>query len=370
LRNNEKTESLRAQDPLVSVVIPACNASRTLPDTLISARVQSFPALEIIVVDDGSADDTAEIVAAAARDDCRVSLHRQDRSGVAAARNRGVACARGRWIAPMDADDQWAPEKIEKQVAQFEAGRRELGLVYTWTRVVDEEGRLLRDLQVSRRGDVFVPLLLHNIVGHGSGPLLARNCLEKVGLYDTGFFNAGAQGCEDWDLYLRIARSHHFELVPEPLVRYRKARRAMSAHHETMERSYRRMWAKLVRDVPGISKTLVRWAHSVFYDALAVQAREDGTYRYGFRCAVRSWLLNPVRFRELRTYRLAWGLLRRCPPRASAGSVATPVCTGGTGTADRPSLYLRREAEILAQAEAWWAAQRGRFAESSAVLTR
>src|SRR3981081_1852732 len=102
--------------PLVSVLIPAFNAEETVADTLRSVRAQSYRNLEIIVVDDGSRDNTARIVSQFESEDSRIRLIEQANSGVAAARNAAPAASSGSLIAPLDADDLWHPQKIELQV--------------------------------------------------------------------------------------------------------------------------------------------------------------------------------------------------------------------------------------------------------------
>ncbi|MDF2765542.1 MAG: glycosyltransferase family 2 protein, partial [Rhodospirillales bacterium] len=129
--------------PLVSVVIPAFNAERFLARTLDSVSRQTYSALEIIVVDDGSLDGTAGIVRQQAALDPRVRLIRQENAGVAAARNRGIAESDGCFVAPLDADDLWHPQKIELQLRRFEE-RPSAGLVYCWSIGIDEEDRVMR----------------------------------------------------------------------------------------------------------------------------------------------------------------------------------------------------------------------------------
>ena len=100
---------------LISVVVPVYNAQRTLDETLLSIRSQSYRNIEVLVIDDGSIDISAAIAARHARIDGRIRLIRQANAGVAAARNRGIAEAKGDLIAPIDADDLWTAEKLEKQ---------------------------------------------------------------------------------------------------------------------------------------------------------------------------------------------------------------------------------------------------------------
>src|ERR1051325_8284367 len=101
--------------PLVSIIVPVCNGESSIGDALASALGQSYQNVEVIVVDDGSRDRTGEIVESIARRDGRVRLVTQDNRGVAAARNRALADATGELVAPLDADDLWDPQKIERQ---------------------------------------------------------------------------------------------------------------------------------------------------------------------------------------------------------------------------------------------------------------
>jgi glycosyltransferase involved in cell wall biosynthesis len=127
---------------LVTVVIPAYNAEATIDETLQSVRAQTYPSLEIVVVDDGSTDSTAQIVERHAVADARVLLIRQPNQGVAAARNAAIAAGRGQFIAPIDADDVWHPSKIEKQLAAMRDGGSKVGLVYTWSALLDQQSRV------------------------------------------------------------------------------------------------------------------------------------------------------------------------------------------------------------------------------------
>src|SRR5689334_6839377 len=120
-------------DSVVGVVIPAYNAAATLDETLCSVRAQTYLTLEIIVVDDGSRDATPEIALRHAAGDRRVRLIRQANAGVAAARNRGIEETRADLVAPIDADDLWAPTKIARQMEVLRRASPETALVYTWS---------------------------------------------------------------------------------------------------------------------------------------------------------------------------------------------------------------------------------------------
>ena len=126
---------------LVSVVVPVYNGAATLDETLSSVRGQTWKALEIIVVDDGSTDRSVDIAAEHVRQDSRVQIVKQANAGVAAARNLGIALARSQYIAPVDADDLWAPDKIELQMAEIQEAGETMGLVYTWFIIIDDKSR-------------------------------------------------------------------------------------------------------------------------------------------------------------------------------------------------------------------------------------
>lgn len=224
---------------LVSVVIPAYNAEATIDDTLRSVRSQTHRHLEIIVVDDGSSDRTASIVNAHRAVDSRVTLISQENAGVAAARNTGWQSTRSALIAFVDADDLWAPSKIERQLEVIHGGGVQVGLVYTWWAMIDEHNRIRCKVKGRNiAGDVLDQTLMGNFVGHASSPLIRRQALVEAGGFDTGLRDAGIHGCEDMLIYHRIARRFHFGLVPDHLTGYRVASVRMSSDRPRMLRSF------------------------------------------------------------------------------------------------------------------------------------
>jgi hypothetical protein len=229
----------------VSVVIPAFNAARTIGRTLESARAQTHRAIEVIVVDDGSTDGGIETVARAARDDDRIRLIAQGNGGVARARNRGIAEARGRYVAFLDADDLWHPEKIARQVAAMEAGGGRAALAYNWYRRIDDADRLIGVSPYPRvEGQVLHRHLEWNFVSNGSTVLVATELARAIG-FDPRLHDAGNQGCEDYLFQLQAARHGAFRCVPAFLTGYRRTEGAMSAQTMRMIRSHLQMYALL-----------------------------------------------------------------------------------------------------------------------------
>jgi glycosyltransferase involved in cell wall biosynthesis len=200
--------------PEVSVVIPTRNRSRLLTLTLHSVRWQRGVDLEVVVVDDGSSDDTVEMVAALA--DPRIRLVRHDRpQGVSAARNRGVAEAGGAWVAFLDDDDLWAPDKLARQLqAAHRTGR---AWVYTGGVNVDQHLRVLEG------GPPPPPERVVELLGRCNPvPVGASNVLVRAAaLVSAGAFDPQLRRTEDWDLWIRLARLGPPAWVCQPLTAYR-----------------------------------------------------------------------------------------------------------------------------------------------------
>ena len=235
---------------LVSVIIPAFNAATTLAETLDNVRGQTHRHLEIIVVDDGSRDHTVRIVEAHAAEDERIRLIRQENGGVARARNTGAAASRGAYLAPVDADDLWHPEKIARQIAALHAAGPEAGYAYTFYRHVDAAGRVIGDGGSRVEGAAFLRSILGNFVTNGSSLLIRRAAFDSVGGYDPGLRDAGLQGCEDYLLQMLIARHWRVVCVPEYLTGYRKLEGSMSDDRLRMTRSQCAAFDEVARRVP------------------------------------------------------------------------------------------------------------------------
>lgn len=265
---------------MVSVIIPAYNAERYIERTLNSVLSQSYKNLEVLVVDDESQDRTAEIVKTIARRDPRVILWQQKNSGAAAARNLGIQQSTGEFIAPIDADDIWYPQHLEKQIDRFLEGSSKVGVVYSWSADIDDRDALTGEFRVADiEGDVYQTLICHNFIGNSSATLIDRRCLEKVGSYTTELQEQNAQGCEDWDLYLRLAERYEFRVVPEFTVGYRQLDNSMSCDCRKMAKSHALMLQKIEDCHPRISSLLYRLSSSSFYIYLARQSSGRGDRR-------------------------------------------------------------------------------------------
>jgi glycosyltransferase involved in cell wall biosynthesis len=221
----------------VSVIIPTYNASKYIRDALDSVIAQTYPVHEVIVVDDGSTDNTRDIVKSYVRpktEDQRpktlhptpLTLHHnsttisyiyQENNGPAAARNTGIRAATGDYIAFLDADDTWLPEKIEIQLAKLKENP-EYALVHTNRIFVSDSGITKPDKKrVLQQGWIFDELLKKNFICL-STILVKRSCFDEIGYFDE---NPRVNRCEDYDMWLRIARKYQIGFIDAPLIKYR-----------------------------------------------------------------------------------------------------------------------------------------------------
>ncbi len=275
--------------PLVSVIIAAFNAADFIEDTCRSVMRQTHERLEVIVVDDGSTDRTAAIVEALAAADPRFRLIRQQNLGVAAARNRAIASAAGEFVAPLDADDVWDPTKLERQVARLQAAGPGAGMAYCWWAWIDVHGTLLDRSPFWRvEGDVLARLTEVNFTGSASVPLFRRAVLDVVGGYDDRLRARGAQGCEDWDLALRVAGRYQVVGVPAMLVGYRRRGDSMSAGCDTMWKSQVEVLDALAAREPALAPEVLRRSKGQFALHLAGVSFWSGDYLGACRWALRA----------------------------------------------------------------------------------
>lgn len=201
--------------PKVTVIIATYNAIAYLPSTIDSVIKQTFTDFEVLIVDDGSTDETVDWVSKLV--DPRVRLISQANQGVAVARNQGITGARGEYVAFLDADDLWEPTKLEKQVKCLEENPL-VGLVNTSIVNIDEQGKPLGAVNASDvEGNVLKYIVEENLILCGSAPMVRRSCLEAVQGFDQKLMSA-----EDWDLWIRLAARYDFAVIREPLVLYRQ----------------------------------------------------------------------------------------------------------------------------------------------------
>jgi len=198
--------------PTVSVVIPTADRPALLARAVESVLAQTFTDFELLVVDDGSTAAIDPALGAGRLARARVIRH-DARRGAAAARNTGTRAARGRFVAFLDDDDRWLPEKLARQLERFAAASPTTGAVYCGFRLVsDLSGRTDRCFEPCEPAARFEDFLRSSLFG-ASIPLIERRCLDAVGGFDEAL-----PATHDRDLWLRLARQHDFAFVPDVLV--------------------------------------------------------------------------------------------------------------------------------------------------------
>ncbi|MDQ2094939.1 glycosyltransferase family 2 protein [Rhodalgimonas zhirmunskyi] len=245
--------------PFATIVVPAYNAAVTLSETLESLMAQTFRDMEIVVVDDGSTDKTAQIAQFYVRRDPRIRVVNQINRGLAGARNSGIAAARGEVIGFCDADDLWRPEKLATHIAHLKASP-EVGLSYSGSALIDEDSRLLGHAQRPRLHRVNAAhVFKRNPIGNGSAPVIRRAVLDAIAwrpatetLRDWVFDETFRQS-EDIECWLRIALLTDWiiEGVPGLLTEYRVNSTGLSANVSAQLASWERMVAKLRPAAPS-----------------------------------------------------------------------------------------------------------------------
>lgn len=288
---------------MVSVIIPVFNAEPYLQAALDSIQRQTHPSVEVLAVDDGSTDGSLSIL-----EQCPlpITIIRQQNHGPAAARNRGAREASGQWLAFLDADDEWRPDKLAVQLERCGHLR--------WSHADSvfvggtNDGLLDSALTAKAGGQVLERLVCGNFIGTSSV------IIERQAFLDAGGFDESLRSIQDWDLWLRVATRHELGYVAEPLVRYRvhpvsvsrNTRQTLPNHLAVIARAF----------APGgPAAHLGQLAHVARAQSLTTCsyiAEEQGDAVFACVCAFRAWLEQP--------YLLArWKRLAGCVVRLAAG---------------------------------------------------
>lgn len=239
--------------PHASIIVPAFNAAATLSDTLTSLSSQTYRDFEIVVVDDGSIDETAAIARRHAVEDPRIRLVQQINRGLAGARNTGIAQSLGAVVGFCDADDLWLPEKLATHVAHL-AGAPDVGISYSGSNMIDDNGQPIGHAQRPRlRNVTSAHVFKRNPIGNGSAPVIRRAALQAlawrpaVETQRDWVFDETFRQSEDIECWLRLCVSTDWTIegVPGLLTEYRVNGNGLSANTTAQLASWERMVEKL-----------------------------------------------------------------------------------------------------------------------------
>ena len=232
---------------LVDVVIPAFNAGHYIGQTLESVALQGNIIKSVLIVNDGSTDNTAQVVDAFYQKHPHLTIHliHQENQGLASARNTGLKAASAPYIALLDADDVWLAHKLSAQIAIFsDSNDPKLGVVYCAYELIDEESKPILGKNIiilpRLRGQIFSQLQTGNFIsGSGSSVLIRASVFQ-----DIGYFDETLVASEDWDMWLRIAKIFTFDYVNQVFVQIR-------VHPNNMQKDFLRM---LTSDLAMLNK--------------------------------------------------------------------------------------------------------------------
>lgn len=213
----------------VSVVIPTYNRAKLLKRTVLSVLNQTYRDFEIIVVDDASTDDTEEVVRSFSDERIRYIRHNENK-GDAAARNIGIKAAKGQFIAFQDSDDEWLPEKLQRQMEIFENVLPNVGVIYTGFLKIKGKRKIYLPPSriIKRNGDIHNELLKGNFIGTSTA-VIKKGCFKRTGMFDERLPHL-----VDWEMWLRVSKYYHFKYVDAPLVNVYYSPNSISANQNAL----------------------------------------------------------------------------------------------------------------------------------------
>ncbi|MCC7395125.1 MAG: glycosyltransferase family 2 protein [Sphingomonadaceae bacterium] len=352
------------RSPTVTVVVPAHNAAATIGETLTSVVAQAYHDWELVIVDDGSTDATADIARHFCASEPRARLLTQANGGVARARNRGLADARTRWVAPIDADDIWHPTHLSRLITLAHTASDTPTMLFAQSRQIDARSNVLHSpVPYHVSGPAFALMAMRNIVGNGSALLLDRDAALAVGGYDARLRDAGREGCEDLLLQLRLAARHPIMAAPAHTVGHRQLPHTMSKNVETMCASQQMARALLMAEEPAarhVPKRFWRWASAGNHTTLFRSRLRRGQLRAALAALGKALSMDPAGsmltlasdIRRAVAHLLGYGRASHAhyrhfmdvPPDATGVAMFDPLVRTGVISA----LERRRQADALA----------------------
>ena len=204
------------KEQLISIIIPAYNCSKSISRSIDSVIKQTYSNWELLIIDDGSTDKTKEIVEEYITKNPKLKYYHQENSGAPASpRNNGIRRSKGNYIAFLDHDDEWLPEKLAKQVLLFEnLDIQNIGFVACNVYTIEENNKKI--IKLKNRGNILEALLEGDFIYSCSSVMIKKDVFQKVGLFDENLKCA-----DDWDMWLKISSAgYNFNFVDEPILNY------------------------------------------------------------------------------------------------------------------------------------------------------
>ena len=282
------------KNPTVSVIIPTYNRAHLIGRAIQSVLNQTYKDFELIIVDDGSTDNTEDIIKEFQKKDERIKYikHEKNRGG-SAARNTGIKNARGEYIAFQDSDDEWLPEKLKKQMEVFKNTSSKVGVVYTgFWRIKDNKKTYIPQSWVKQKdGNIYFELLKGNFVGT-STILIKKKCFKKVGIFDENL-----PRLQDWELVMRLSKYYDFKCIDEPLLILYYTTDSISANHKALIEALELILTKYYKNFNNYKEILSR-----HYFGLGIILYLDGNLINGRRYFIKAIKKYPLNIKYSLSY--------------------------------------------------------------------
>lgn len=272
----------------VTVVIPAYNAAQYLSETLESVLCQTFTDFEVLIIDDGSTDSTAELAHSYAQREQRIRYFLQANQGVSASRNKGIELAKGEFIAFLDADDQWLPNKLQSHVHHFHSSPN-LGISFARVEFMSSDGQPTGVLSNSKLREIVIKdLYYENLIVTPSNAVIRRAAFEQAGDFNQ---DRGLMGMEDAELFVRIlCEGWKVEGIHQVLTRYRTAEAGVSSNLYRMEQHWETFSQEVQKYAPELVEQHYKRAKAFFLRYLARRSIRLGLPgNIGWDFMTRSW---------------------------------------------------------------------------------
>jgi len=235
----------------VSVVIPTYNRASFLKEAVDSVLAQTYVIDELIIIDDGSTDNTEETIKDYTDKRIKYFKHEKNKGNIGGsiARNTGIKLATGEFIAFLDDDDLWQPQKIEKQLALFDKAPARVAAVYTGYYVINDQKNIVGLINPKDSYSSFNKLITRNWIGTTSTVMVRATVLAKIGLFDETL-----PACQDWDLWIRIARKYTILPLKEPLVKLRvhtkgSQKKRITENYQNLIKGREALYLKIKKDL-------------------------------------------------------------------------------------------------------------------------
>lgn len=260
--------------PKISVIVPAYNVAGYIKSALVSLENQTYWNFEALVVDDGSTDDTADVVREFVKKDSRFHLLQKPNGGLSSARNYGICHASGEYIALLDGDDVYHPEKLANHIAHLEKNPQ-VGVVYSASRAIRDSGKATF-ISLSGKPVTSNPLqalLCKNFVGHGSNAVFRKFLVDEVGGFDEGL-----RSSEDIDFWLRVAGLQTWQFYREAriLCYYRVRPSGLSFNVPQMQRCNEQVIQAAYKRSKELVEPILPTAYAYMYRYLARLCLQGG----------------------------------------------------------------------------------------------